>query len=238
MKQFALPFLTLMIGLLVGSWGPKSDLRIANLEIARLKLEGPKNEPSSRSMMDVTKMLGVAAPARSPNRSDRKPPRTPDVETDKKSEVNETPSPSLTPPIIENQEDFKKAIDAARDIWLARSAQARQLLIEQLKLTEQEAREFDKLTKTMNEKLQKQIQKTVDSLKANDTFLPEDGMMMVHEISGVMLDVYSEADKVFPADWRYNVTEDSDLINFIDPEVALPLLTVKGAFGEEGDAVE
>lgn len=225
MKNIALPFLTLMIGLVLGSWGPRTELRSAKSEISKLKTE-IKDKTSRPLVTDVTKMLGVTsnrtatgpAPA-STNTSD------PNIESPSEANTVEAEIPQLE--ITPNTENIHEAIQAAQDMWKIRSTQAKQLLIENLNLTEDEAKQFDAITASMNDKLRKEIEQTVDTLKSQEVLLPENGLTLVNHISGILLDTYQEADQHFPEGWRDNMTEDTELLNFIDPSVALPLLDLE-----------
>ena len=229
MKQFALPFLTLMIGLILGSWGPRSDLRIARTEISGLKTE--LREKSSRPLVtDVTKMLGVTsgrqaapvadspepAPAHIPDPVSIQP-GLPGDDLDETFEEIGTPSP----------QNISEAIEAAQDLWKIRSAQSRELLIESLNLTESEVERFDEITSEMNNKLRDEIARTVEELKSRETLTSEDGLKMVNHISGILINAYDQTDTYFPPGWRDDMNEDTDLLNFIDPSVAVPLLDLE-----------
>lgn len=237
MKQLLMILSFFVIGMAIGGWGPRSDLRIAKDKIKTLEKNAstaPKPDASRPVVPDITRMLNVP---QSSIRSSRSPhtPSPHETATPDPDGAFLPPTPMVSSEPIENIDDFKEAIEAAHDLWNMRQAQARQILIDRLELTESEMDSFDDAVREMNETLSKQIEDIAETLKDKETLTTEDGLTLVHEITGVMLQTYAQLDNVLPDNWQSEMTPDSDLHNFIDPMSALPLMDLegKGMFGEE-----
>ncbi len=232
MKHILAAVVLFIIGMAIGAWGPRSDLRIARQKIRELERTrastAPKEEASA--MPNITQMLNIPRQPVSPRpRPTRAPVPTPDpAVTPQENVPDETDSEDATM----SPDDFREGIAAAHDLWTMREAQARQLLIESLELTESEAREFDARIEAMNGELTRRIEDAVATMKDKEMLTTQDALTLAHGISGVLLDTYEDLDEVLPDNWQSRATADSDLPNFIDPMVGLPLIELEGRMFE------
>ena len=80
----------------------------------------------------------------------------------------------------------------------------------------------------MNLRLSNSIRTWVDNVKTADTFTPETGIRMMSDLSKDLVVTYDELDRTMPADWRTKAGEKFEVLDFIDPQVALPLTEVEG----------
>jgi len=119
-------------------------------------------------------------------------------------------------------------IAEAAELWSARVEMARNSFISNLGLTPQQVALFDGVTAVMNAQLEERIGQWAEALKQKEEMSSEDGIRMMHELGTVLLKTYDEMDQVMPAGWRDKAGGDFQLVNFIDPAVALPLTEVEG----------
>ncbi len=228
MKHILVAVILFIVGMAIGAWGPRSDLRIAKQKIRELERAKPApsaNEESS-GMPNITQMLNIPRQPASPR---PRPTRVPTPTTDPAAPTQVVvPDETVSENGAFSPEDFREGIEAAHDLWKMRESQARQLLIEALELTESESREFDERIEAMNEELRRRIENAVTTMKDDETLTTQDALTLAHEISGVLLDTYADLDDVLPDNWQSQATADSDLPNFIDPMVGLPLIELEG----------
>lgn len=221
--------LGLVLGLMFGNWFPQSELRIMRAELQSLKEKQAGKESLNTSMLpEVSKMLRV-------NPAQAKPKLRPTPSP--KPLVKATPDTGmedfgpLEPPFVDDfpadSGDLEKNLDMVTDLWNVRRAQAKELLIENLELTDSEVDAFDDAVDGMNDRLENRIRDMVDNLRDGAAPSPQDGLLFVHDVTGVMLETYEDLDDIFPSDWQEKSTEETDLINFIDPTVMVPLLDLE-----------
>lgn len=237
--KYLLPALTMVLGLVIGAWVPQSDLRVVKNELANLKKEcakGQKSGSSNQIVGNVTQLLGVQAPADS-QKSPKNPPKRPTVTLSDNTEQVPGPESDDAVPIESSEngptakqtpEDFYEVIDIARDAWHLRSTQSRQALAENLDLNDDELTSFDHTISEMNKKLEDEIIDIAELMVQKEELTTEDGLMMVNRVSGVLLDTYNQLDTVLPDMWRDQTGNEADLINYVDPTVAMPLGNLQG----------
>lgn len=223
--KYGIAVTALIAGLMLGSWWPRSDLRIARNKISKLEAELAQKDKRYHSMLsDVTRMLNVTASPRRVENRERHP--VPMITVVPAEPVRQVPDARFEPD-MENFESLDEYFESARELWNIRVSMARESLLESLDLTDPEVAEFDSLTAEMNRRLREQIQASVDAISEREELYPEDGLELVHEITGIMLDVYGNLDRVFPPDWRTRASGDVELFSFIDPMVAEPFLDLE-----------
>jgi hypothetical protein len=240
--------IALLVGLVVGAWGPRSDLRVAKAEVAELKKQLAGRRPSYSD--GVTRMLRIPEAAdiqteevtttttRQPDDEPEVPaehadePETattderPDPETREVPDVDEDPVTSDEPLDSEADSRMEKQIEQAVAAWRLRSEIVRDTFVANAELTDEEAAQFDTLMAAMNMRLGDGIATWAAELKEGETPLPESSIKAMHELSGVLVLTYAEMDRKMPEDWR-DAGERFDLVDFIDPSVAEPLIEVE-----------
>jgi hypothetical protein len=230
--KYGVVIIAVLVGFFLGSWWPRADLRIAKNQIESLKNDLVRKEQSRQTMLaNVTRMLGTAASmGRKPSEPVQSKPR---VATSSPVIPETDPVPSETSlPDFDNMESLDEVFETASEFWKIRSSQAREALSDSLDLTEEEIHRFDELVDDMNLSLETRIGETVDSIILRGDILPEDGLVLLHDFSGVMLDTYADLDEIFPDDWRSNAPEDAEIFSFINPSVMesfLDLEQIEGA---------
>ncbi|MEI7898630.1 MAG: hypothetical protein WCK89_00130 [bacterium] len=232
--------LILLLGLIVGGWAPKEELRAAKKEAAELKEKLASREKDSR-MDTFTRMVQI------PGRATKTSPAT----KRKTASVNVTPAdepgsnawasaaaPAATnapevkaaPPEPENPklspEDLHARIEEAKELWKTRSEIARAQWIDRLKLTPEATALFDTSVNAMNEELYTAMQGLADKLAAGETLTPETGTRAFNEMTSALVKTYDDLTVLVPEAQRGEAAK-LELTDFIDPAVAEPLIAVQ-----------
>jgi hypothetical protein len=213
--------LALLLGLVLGSYGPRSDLRQARARIKELERKAGRQESSAGKMQAVKTMLQVKdseiSAARSKPRKIFRPPSPPQPIPLETSEARATNAPPR----------MGRNIAEAAELWSTRVEMSRNSFIGNLGLNPQQTAMFDGITAVMNAQLEERIGKWAESLKQKDEMSSEDGIRMMTELGGVLTKTYDEMDQALPPGWRDKAGSEFQLVNFIDPAVATPLVDVE-----------
>jgi hypothetical protein len=118
-------------------------------------------------------------------------------------------------------------IAEAVELWSTRVEMSRNSFIGNLGLNPQQTAMFDGMTAVMNAQLEERIGKWAEVLKQKDEMSSEDGIRMMTELGGVLTKTYDEMDQTLPQGWRDKAGSEFQLVNFIDPAVATPLVDVE-----------
>ncbi len=214
--------LALLLGLVLGGYGPRSDLRQARARIKELEKKVGRQESSAGKMQTVKAMLHVkdseVSAARAKPRKVFRPSPPPTLQM---PEPAEAPATNAPPRMGHN-------IAEAAELWSTRVEMSRNSFIGNLGLNPQQTAMFDGVTAVMNAQLEERINKWADTLKQKDEMSSEDGIRMMTELGGVLTKTYDEMDQAMPQGWRDKAGSEFQLVNFIDPAVATPLVDVEG----------
>jgi hypothetical protein len=123
---------------------------------------------------------------------------------------------------------MEQDLSNAYELWTTRVELARNSFVTNVGLNNEQAAVFDGLTAAMNAQLESAIARWTDTLKQKDAMTGEDGVRMMHELSGVLVNTYQEMDQTMPSGWRDKAGDEFELVNFVDPGVAMPLVEVEG----------
>jgi len=228
-----LPF-ALLLGLAIGGWAPKEELRARQREVDDLRKKLAESDKESRT--DVfTSMVKIPSRASRPaapkfHASSSADPRhnAPDGEMESATNaVPPLPSPSAAPgKPPPKPEDLRARIDEAKELWKTRVDIARAQWIERLKLNQDGTALFDESINAMNERLYTAMQDLADQLAATDTLTPEDGTRAFNEMTDALVQAYDDLNAIVPEDMQGEVAK-TELTDFIDPAVAEPLVAVQ-----------
>ena len=222
----------LLAGLVLGRSGPQADLRKARQELEELR----RARPAPTALAGISQIMPM--PDESASRRPRH--RTPPPPSDDVAAEAPAPSPGLdtnAPPIAAvfeggsstNEPSFEDRIKEASELWRMRVALARNSFIQNTHLNEEQKMRFDVLMEAMNLRLASTIENWVRQLGPEPELGPEVGLRMLHELSGAMVVTYDELDRNLPSGWRDQAGDKFELMNFIDPDVALPLADLERA---------
>jgi len=219
MKQILLLIFCFFMGLILGAWMPRSDLRIAEQKNKSLKKNIEKLKRSNKgSPVGLQNILNI------PKIKRKRTVRA------RKRDLPENHSTVIIEDDENNIEsDESESLQDAADLWKVRSAYAKELMIEQLNLSSNQIYKFDMIIAEMNNKIKDQIQNAVDDFTYNDNKKPSTREMLslVNNVSETMIDSYSQLDGVFPNEWDKVSPKDAELYNFIDPMAFKPIINLK-----------
>jgi hypothetical protein len=233
-----LPF-ALLLGLIIGGWAPKEELRATRKQIAELSSKLAAREKDSR--MDLFTRI-----ARIPDRAQPKPRPNPtsvpnadrDVmpEADTNavaSNVTSNAAPAQprhrgqqSPDRAPRPEDLRARIDEAKELWITRIEVARAQWIDRLKLSQDQTALFDEAILSMNTQLQATLQILSDELAVSDTLTPETGIRAFSEMTSILVATYDRIGSVLP-EGEEGQTSTMELTDFIDPAITEPLISVQ-----------
>jgi hypothetical protein len=233
-----------LLGLLIGSWGPKAEIR----SLRRQAEEARKTTKPSMTggFGSFANMVNIPEVASQRHHARKTPARAgageatntaaeaegPQTNADTVATLSLGTNASVTVKASPDSEkmspqDLRARIDEAKELWKTRVNIARATWVSRLKLTEQETRQFDSAIDAMNARLYDNMQ-DVANLLANETEMtPEIGLKLVSNLTTAMATTYDELRAGLPAAKQEEVAK-MELQDFIDPGVGEPLIAVQG----------
>ncbi len=234
-----LPF-ALLLGLVIGGWAPKEELRAARKETADLKEQLAGREKDSR-MDAFTRMVQIPERAKSPKPAPKQTKVAFSVAAADEPGTNALASAAAAPATNAaaakaqptevkkaepSPEDLRARIDEAKELWKTRVDIARAQWIDRLKLTPEAAALFDTSLNAMNEELYTSMQSLADTLAAGEALTPETGTRAFNEMTSALVKTYDDLSAIVPEAQRAEAAK-LELTDFIDPGVAEPLIAVQ-----------
>jgi hypothetical protein len=237
---FALPFVFLL-GLVVGGWAPKEEMRAAKKQADELAAKLAERDKDSR-LDAFTRMIKIPERAQAPAKA--APGKQPalSVTFERRAATNGAPPSALeevapTSAVREaaaahdaakpaKPEDLLARIDEAKALWKTRVDVARAQWIDKLKLTPEETARFDDALNGMNENLYNAMQRLADGLASEETLSPESGLRAFSEMTQSLVTAYDDLAAGLPEQRRGEISK-MELTDFIDPGVAEPLVAVQ-----------
>ena len=218
--------LAAVLGGIVGAWGPYEELRA-------LKERGEERKDEARpakrtGFSPIAQIINVPDAAKHPRRAKAlKPPKegekkkaAPEEKAPEKAE-NSPVRPMLSP------EDMQARIDEAADLWRTRIQLVRATALENLGIASDGADRFDSTIADMNDKLRESMQALADALANEEEMTPEMGVRLMGDLSVTLAETYDHLGECVDSSRRMDVSS-LNLVEFIDPSVAEPLIAVQG----------
>lgn len=238
MKSFVWVPVALIAGLLIGAWGPRSEVRKCRAEVEELEAL-LKSGGTGRA----NPFSGVSRFLRLPE-DDTPQPDVVALGTDERDGLASTASPSTTAVVVvgdeggsmtgrvesageRQREGFKARLEKAADLWRVRSDVARSAFVAQAELDQKGVETFDVVMAAMNLQLGERIAFWADEFKSGAEMTEETGIRMMNDMSSVLVTTYEEMDAKMPEGWRGQAGSEVSLTDFIDPMVAEPLIGVE-----------
>ena len=234
-KCFYLLPLACLVGFVVGSWGPRADLRALKELGKNEKRAAAEQKPDG--LDTFARMAKIPETARHPRR--RRPTRAEArrsviaITNAPKAEVS-TAVPGNTNAVAAAEapkkrrmpDDLAARIDEAQEMWATRVDVARAQWKAKLKLSGEAERAFDDALQEMNEKLYASAQELARRLASEEKMTPELGFRLMGDTSTILAETYDKIGEILPQGQRAEVSE-MQMIDFIDPAVAEPLIDVQ-----------
>ncbi len=246
MKPYILLPFVLLAGLVIGGLGPRSELAKAREELEEARKLARSGVRPTASMSDVSSLLGIdrkaaSAPAAVDSGADASPaggglsaekPEKHDPNTDGVAvSGSENPEPEENAEQGDEEDPrsgFEDDLDRAIDLWQTRVAIARNTFVANAYLNDSQAVKFDTILEAMNVRIGTTIDEFASEVKDAETVQTEAGIRLMNDITDSMVTAYDEMDQTMPQGWRRRAGDKFTMTDFIDPEVARPLVGIEG----------
>ena len=229
-----LPFV-MVLGVMVGRWLPREELRTSKGGGQPVEAPPQRND----SFNNLTRMVQI------PDRASRPPRRPPPaVEESAGAEAEGAPPAEESPRERRRREwrerrqdfapeDLRARIDEAKDLWATRVEMARAQAFDRLDLTAAGEAVFDDAVNRMNESFLSTLQALADELGRGADMTPELGARVVSELSAAMVETYDGLMEALPPE-KHGEISTMQFTDFIDPGVIEPLVDVQDKFQNIG----
>ena len=235
-RIFSITVVCLLLGFLLGRWTPAGELARVREEMKALKKAGRGNLIGSDTAATAARGFLRIDPS--------EVPAPPPAETEEPGHVHEVAASGTDPvepvpaadtnevagvdEVAERQEDFADQMEKAKELWEVRSELARNSFLQNVKADEEATLRFDVLVESMNLRLNNTIEQWVDKVSDQEMIRAEEGARLMHDLTGAIVLTYDEMDRSMPDGWREDSGSEFKLFDFIDPNVAQPLIDVEG----------
>jgi hypothetical protein len=248
MKHLLWAVPALLLGLLLGSWGPRADLRALRDELKTAREHPAGGNPAREELGRAKALLGMSDAVIRQRASERKAkapaPRHSVSSTNAHVQAATTgavtvagaASDAATQSVVVAGAagGMEKQLEQAAELWSTRAELARNSFVSNAGLTTPQANRFDVLVAAMNVRLEHGIRQWADTLKKKENLSPEDGVRLINDLSAALVVTYDEMDRAMPAGWRTPAGKEFSMLDFIDPSVALPLVQVEDKLKDPG----
>jgi hypothetical protein len=258
MKTYVLIPFAVLLGLVLGGWGPRSELKTIKQDLKetrRLLKEGGKQQGAGTDMANMSRLLGIGADdARDKTQADMSTPSTgaTDDAANEQPEATggdlpedaatladtaDTAPREATDPEERSARGMEQEIDRAMELWKLRSDIARSTFLANGEFSDEEAMHFDVLMEAMNIRLGHTIETWATAVENKQDVGAEEGVRLMNGVTDALVVTYDEMDRKLPGDWRETGGKDLRLFDFIDPAVAKPMIRVEGRMGDISNAM-
>ena len=227
MKLFVVAGLMFFVGILLGRLAPQSELDRLHRELEE-RGDAPQRGVSTLDPLSSV-FAEVATPGKAADANVVDSPAPASVVSEGTPPRSESDAESGAPEEVDDDSltDLERRIEAATEVWDLRKGVVRQGFIDRVGINEDELIVFDTAIDAMNLRLGATFEKWAQLLESTDIPPAELGVKMGHEITEMMSLAYDDLDRGMPAGWRDASGENFSMGDFIDPTVAMPLLSVE-----------
>lgn len=230
----------LVIGFVLGGFGPRADLRDAQAQLTEARKHAQSVGPKSTDLRGVKDLLRLpddnavrerAAVKRATHAAGIATSETAIVAS---AGLNHTGAVAQTATGALRRAQMTEELRKASDLWNTRAAMARNSFVGNVELNAGQAEAFDTLVAAMNLRLETGINQWVETIRKQGALTTEDSIRAMNTLSSALTTTYDEMDRLMPPGWRGKTGEDFELVNFVDPAVAMPLVEFEGVFDGGG----
>jgi hypothetical protein len=241
-KAWVLIPLVFLAGLVIGGLQPRGELRRLRQELETRKKVERTAPPQERQLASFLSMLPMDAP-----RADRATASA--AYTNDAGNAATQIMMTATGLVAESggtnrwqqmtaeerKAAFQARLDQAAEVWLMRAEVARGTFAAKTGFTDLEMTDFDVLMGSMNIRLLDLFKQTAEQIEAGGEFTPESGIRLMNGLTQAMVMTYDEMDRKLPATWRTDAGASFDLVTYVDPKVAQPLVGVQDKMPRGGE---
>ena len=238
MKAYLWLPLACLVGYLIGSWGAQDELRSFRSHARDVKEKAAK--PGGFNAF--AQMVKIPESARRSRRlrPDRPKAPLPSIAVTNKVAAKAAPVPppaakakpdvvastNAVPPRL-SPEDLRARIEEAQELWRTRVDLARAQWKAKLQIEGEAEKAFDAALQEMNERLYDSVAALAGLLEGKDSMTPELGLRLVGETTTILAETYDKIGACAAPGMREEVSS-MQMVDFIDPGVAEPLIDVQG----------
>ena len=237
MKALGFCALALIVGYLLGGWAPRTDIyalerRIENLNqrLSNRAFDGNPSIDGITRMLNVPEAEAAAATAEAEVEEDDSDGATP-PDTGEAVPAEEETNPAAAPLEEEEAEgeertpeSFEKRLEQAAELWGIRSDVAREGFLQRINANDEQTVRFDVLVEAMNVRIETTIAKWAEVLQEESMPPREAAVRMMNDVTGALVLTYDEMNRSMPVGWDRDAGRDFQLVDFVDPYVATPLI--------------
>jgi hypothetical protein len=241
MKTVAWVMAALLTGLVLGSWSMKADLRKARKEIVALKQELEKKGGRQTGLEGITSMLKLPAADRSRRPTERVAMASADSDATKPTPAaafasGDSAYTNRLPHFRRRRADtnaVRERFQAAIDLWKVRADLARNSFVSNVTTSDNQTAQFEVTMAAMNLRLSNSILAWVEYVQEAQTVTPETSIKIMSDLSTTLVWAYNDLDRTMPEDWRDRAGPRFQVFDFINPQVAMPLVEVEEVFRQQ-----
>lgn len=234
MKYLILGVSTLLIGFLAGFWESRGDALRTKGDVRALKqkLEQLQRECSAKTMaQQMTRLFSTDQEAEKGQiaKSPDVPQPSPKPEEEEHEAASATSKETDEIPEENRSNSEKEALEAVSLAWELRRAQAKQALVEEAELSEEESEMFEKIVSEMNDTLREDIQEMVESLqerfKTDKTPpSPREAIRWANVMIDTMIGTDDALLEFIPLSDRQGITpQNIDPTTYVNPDIFEPM---------------
>lgn len=226
-KAIVLLPLAFVLGGVVGYWNNADDVRIYKEKAAEAekRAESGKKGGGGDGFGTFAQMMQIPKEAKRPP-SRKAPPPAEGGQTNDVAVAEGAPAQEETVEINFNPEDLRARIDEAADLWRARIDVAKAAAVERLGLDAAGQQKFESSLTAMNERIRDSIQTIAEGIANDEKMTHETNVRLLGDLATTLAEAYDEIGECVDEKRRGEVSE-MMLLEFIDPSVAEPLISVQ-----------
>ncbi len=246
MKPYILLPFVLLAGLVLGGLGPRSELARVKDELEETRKLVRGQGGGAATMSNVSNLLGIERRSASSAPAEGDPENADEDNHDADAPGDDVPSgieaagdgaldddgeseASVEDETSDDEDkEFGDDLDRAIELWQARVAIARNTFVSNAHLNDTQAVKFDTLLAAMNVRIGTTIDEFAKDVNETKDVQPEEGIRLVNDITESMVLTYDEMDDTMPKGWRGRAGDKFSMTDFVDPEVARPLVGLEG----------
>ena len=234
-KWFFLLPLACLAGFVVGAWGSRADLRaLKDLDKSEKRAAAERKPDGLDAFARMAKIPETARHPRQHHSSRAEARRSAIAVTNAFQIEASADAPQATNAVAAAKvpkkrrapDDLAARIDEAQELWATRVDVARAQWKAKLKLSGEAEKAFDDALQEMNEKLYASVQELARRLASEEKMTPELGFRLMGDTSTILAETYDKIGEFLPQGQRAEVSE-MQMVDFIDPAVAEPLIDVQ-----------
>lgn len=227
-KAIVLLPLAFVIGGVVGYWNNADDVRIYKEQAAAAEKQAASGKKGGgEGFGTFAQMMQIPKEAKRPPRRKGPPESAEGGNTNAVAAAEAPGANENTEPQEEfNPEDLRARIDEAADLWRARIDVAKAAAVDRLGLDAEGRRKFEASLATMNDRIRDSIQIIAESIANDEKMTHETNVRLLGDLATTIAETYDGIGECVDESRRGEVSE-MMLLEFIDPSVAEPLISVQ-----------